>query len=212
MKNVLIIGGYEMLLADPDDYWALADRLTAAGFNVRCKECDQDWAFAGARQKATAADILWADIVICYSYGMATYKNICHDLAKTWPVDKFHDMVIVVAGVPDAWMLQFYGNIWHLGSYVKKARYFNVDATPASAGCKDEGVEDFEWYEDIGPEDFRVNALDGVTGVLSPQDLSRVNINCNRLVESLDPVSKHTHIKDNPALLQAIFDMVLSEQ
>ena len=184
--KVLIIGGYQMLVTDGSAYWALAATLRADGHEVRARECAEDWLCAGPRAKVAADDLLWADAVVCYSYGMASWKHIGHRLQKAWPAGKRYKIACVVAGVPDFAYAQFYGNLWHLWDWVDKGRCWQVDAIPASAALGNAG---YRW---VG------------AGEPIPADVRWVNINCNQLVAGLNPVGRHTHIQTNPTVLAQI--------
>ena len=139
-----------------------------------------------SRAKVAADDLLWADAVVCYSYGMASWKHIGHRLQKAWPAGKRYKIACVVAGVPDFAYAQFYGNLWHLWDWVDKGRCWQVDAIPASAALGNAG---YRW---VG------------AGEPIPADVRWVNINCNQLVAGLNPVGRHTHIQTNPTVLAQI--------
>lgn len=176
-----------MLTGDGSPYWGLADSLRVMGHDVRCRECVEDWFFAPARNKVTAEDVLWADAVIAYSFGVASWKMLTHHLE---PFPKDYEAAIFIAGCPDAMHLQFGGNIWHLAPWVKRGWCFQVDALPQS-------------YPLLSTTDAAVNTHigSGVSGRWT-------NYNCNALVSGLDPVSKHTSIQNHPSVLAEIVRII----
>ncbi len=120
--NILIVGGFGMRTLDGEPYWTLGARLTANGHTVRLKECEQ----TGQAAKVASEDFLWADAICAYSYGMASQLGLSTD--RTTPLK----LLIIVAGVPDVWSLQWYGQVWTLPEYILKARDFQVQAVPVS--------------------------------------------------------------------------------
>lgn len=174
--NDLIIGGYNMNPGDGAPYWSIADASAQVGNAVRVRSCGPTNA---------DEDVMWADRVVCYSYGMARFKKTIHDLASEWPDGKKFPLVVVVAGVPDAWMFQFYGSLWHLPPFVERGVCFQVDAIPVSCTLKESCAVSIELGDPI-------------------PNVSRVNVNCNWLVSSFDPIGKHTRIQNHPQLIQAV--------
>lgn len=181
--NILIVGGNGMQVDDGSAYWTLKATLESQGHTVRLRECLETGTGAN---KITLVDLLWADGIVCYSYGCASVKALWHDAAQSWPAGKKYLRWVIVAGVPDAWMEQFYGSLWHKPLFVDVATNFQVDAIPAS--CE---LQDVAWatFAQMNPDSLRER--DYV-------------INCNALVDTLDPVSKHTHIENDPRLLATI--------
>ena len=180
--NILIIGGFTMTITDGEAYWSLAQTLAAPGNATRIRECAQ----SGQLAPVTPADLLWADAVICYSYGMASYINLAHALAPSWPAGKTHQLLVVIAGVPDFWMGQFYTDLWQLPEFVDSARCFQVDAVPASEPIRN---RDALWLN---------------FGQPIPAGTRWANFNCNPLVANLAPIDKHTHIQNHPQVHAAI--------
>ncbi|HUO07939.1 MAG TPA: hypothetical protein VM008_06545 [Phycisphaerae bacterium] len=180
--KVLIVGGFGMAIGDGEVYWTLGETLAINGNVTRLRECDQ----TGKAAPVTSDDIIWADAVVCYSYGMASYINLVHDLAKDWPNGKIHQLLVVVAGVPDFWMGQFYTDLWQLPAFVQLGRCFQVDAIPASEPIQNGG-----------------NAWANFGDAL-PANTRWGNFNCDALFASLLPVDKHTHIQNDPQVVSAI--------
>jgi hypothetical protein len=185
--NILVVGGRGMTVNDGSAYWTLDATLQAQGHSVELAECVET---GSHERKVTLADLLYADSIVCYSYGCASVKEIWHDNAKTWPADKRYNRWIVVAGVPDVWMEQFYGSLWHKPLFVDVATNYQVDAVPASCELQDVAFCLF------GNQPDSVHDRDYV-------------INCNALVGGyINPVDRHTHIQNHPDLLKAITTML----
>lgn len=197
MANVLIIGGFGMSLnvqhndARIDDgsaYWGLANRMVAAGHNVTVRECLET---GEGSDKVSPGDVLDADVIVSYSYGTASLKEIWHDFAKQ--IDKRVALWVIVAGVPDAWMAQYYGTLWHKPPFVDRAVCFQVADVPASC--------DLQNTLTVGIDSF---VSDGTS-------TADINVDCNGLFPPLmAPGDKHKGIKESPQVLQAIAQLILA--
>ncbi len=201
-KNLLIVGGYLMRLSGaPDDpawrrafamghsYWRLADTGIAKGYNVRLRECMQDWPGRPAeRFPCTPDDLRWATHVVVYSYGAATAWHQWHEMNP--PLEGTpYEVLALVAGVPDLALGQFKIGLWHAPHTVKTVRCFDVHDVPVSCTLKDTGTVN------IG-DDYDTT-------------LHGMNINCDKLFAPLMmPGQKHEQIKDHPQVLAAIADLL----
>lgn len=191
--NILLIGGWLMTVNDGNPFWSLKERLEAAGHQVRVRECAEDWWGQGARQKVTLDDVLWTDAVTCYSYGMASFKDILHDNARTWPTDKVFKMAVIVAGVPDWWMGQCYGFVWQLEPFIKSGRCLQVSAIPGSAPITNELTKS-------------VSIESVATPWIETSDAQYINIDIDKII----PHPRHTEIVRIPWVIDAIYTMLSS--
>ena len=193
--NILIIGGFGMKPSDGSKYWSLWNQFTAAGHKVICRSWDSN---------DVEADLLWADAVVAYSYGVAAFKKRIGDIVdpgwwrkSKWPEGKRYKAVVFIAGVPRAWWCQFgfFNLIWEMPEFVDHGLCMQVDAFPESYTLKNDDAVGLFW-EDRGE---------------IPHWARTVNIDCNALVRNLNAVKKHTDIKDMPVVLDFVAEYVLSK-
>jgi len=176
VSNILIIGGFLMKLGDGDRYWSLSQRFTDTGHEVRLRTCLQDH----DSDRVTIDDLLWADVIVAYSYGVAsTWELRKQNLDQIQAAGKRWKLWIVVTGVPDAMFGQLYPDLWHAQPEVGRTILFDVISVPVSCGLQ---------------SDHTTIHL----GEPMPTD-GDVQIDCNWLGLS------HTTIKDDDRVLDAIF-------
>ena len=146
-----------MKVSDGSKYWN-NDRLTNAGHTVRNKECIQQAAKDGD-QPVTVEDLLWADIIIVYSYGCSSvWKLLAGNIEQL--KNKVWLALAILCGVPDIFFTQFREFLWHVGAAFAKAACWDVYSVPISATIKN-GV-----------------AIQVKLGEPIP-DVDRVNVDCN---------------------------------
>lgn len=182
--NVLLISGKGMKLGSVSKFWTLAPRFRAKGHTVRAKQCLQTGPTAN---KVTVADVQWADIIIGYSWGTASLWHIWFTLLKAATPTK---LLVVIAGVPDAKMLQFGINIWHAPTFVKRAVCFDVCDVPNSYTFQNPGAVDIDCGQAI-------------------PDAPHVNVNCGNLFPVFAiPGYKHVNIIEKQLVLDSIVNLV----
>lgn len=194
-NNLLIVGGYLMSLpGDPDDkswrahgdsYWTLADVAEGYGYTVRLRECIEDWfGRPPKRYPVTIDDLRWATHIILYSYGGASAWHLWHNAQP--PIQGVpYELLVKIATVPDAALMQFYPGLWHAPKFVRYVRDFDVRDIPASCTLKDCPEVNF--------------------GDTYDQTIHGVTIRCDSLFPAvMTPGDKHIGIKDHPEVLTAI--------
>jgi hypothetical protein len=180
--NTLLIGGFQMLVGDASAYWNLGGSLPTSASTVRLRECLE----SGGSYKLSVDDIYWADQIVSYSYGTASIKELWHREAQVMG-PKSYAKWFVLAGVPDIWMQQFYGDLWHKPPFVGLACSLQVSDVPVS--CT---------FSNLGPKSFFS------FGSRENQILtSSINLACDELFPTfMPPGEKHIQIKENPRILQ----------
>src|SRR6187549_857591 len=117
--RILLIGGRGMKITDPSKFWTLATLLSAAGHTVRFKECLET---GTGLAKVNVHDVRTAEVIIAYSYGVASTWHLWHSMTDHTP-----QILFLIAGVPDAALGQFYVNLWHAPSFVARAVCYDVN-------------------------------------------------------------------------------------
>ncbi len=180
--RILLIGGKDMKVNGPSKFWTLVALLKSAGHEVRAKACVQ----TGKTSKVTQADVAWADVYIVYSWGCASLWHLWHSLV-------FADskMLIIVAGVPNVSLLQFYVNLWHAPTFIDRAVCFDVNDIPTSCTFQNPGAVDIDFGQAI------------------PADAKYLNINCGNLFPVIAiPSTKHVGIVEKQEVIDAIVLLV----
>ncbi len=178
--NIILCGGNGMRVNDGDAYWGIGDRLAKLGHQVRRREAMET---LGATQVMTPADVAWAGACIVYSYGMATLWDRQRILIEMGTPATF-TVLAAIAPVNDIWLAQS-TSVWHPPAHITHAACWQ----PTQAVPESQPFRDTELWVLFGDE---------------IPDAPRININCDAVVDGFGPVSQHTHIKDDPELIEAV--------
>jgi hypothetical protein len=181
---------------DPDDaswraagdaYWSLADVGEELGYSVRLRECIEDWfGRPPIRHPVTIEDLRWATHIVLYSFGGASAWHLWHNAQP--PIEGIpYELLVMVATVPDAALMQFGIGLWHAPKYVRRVVNYDVQDIPTSCTLKDCPHAIF------GDTTERTLWGHGIT------------YRCDNLFPAVLPIGqKHIQIKDHPQVLAAI--------
>lgn len=194
--NLLVSGGYFMTVGDKSPFWEIPTLAAREGVNLssaRNRECVEDWWGAPPRTKLTIGDILSTDVDVVYSYSMASRQDLLHDHAREIPPTFRKRLLVVLAGVPDAWMSQFYGDIWHVHGFHDRAIFINVNATPKSAGVVNSGYRNLSWDDSLP------------TLNLSDPSTRWLNVDASSLFPALSsPIFRHTSLCNDSRVIERV--------
>ncbi len=180
--RILLIGGKDMKVNGPSRFWTLVYLLIAAGHDVRAKECVET---GHESNKVTRADVEWADTYIVYSWGCASLWHLWHSI-----VFSTSKILIIIAGVPDAGLAQFYVNLWHAPTFISRAICFDVNDIPTSCTLQNPGNVDIDFGQNIPIAKY-------------------VNVNCGNLFPLVMlPGQKHVGIVEKQEVIDSIAEFV----
>ncbi len=180
--RILLIGGKDMKVNGSSRFWTLIYLLTAAGHDVRAKECVET---GSPDNKVTRADVEWSDAYIVYSWGCASLWHLWHSI-----VFATSKILIIIAGVPDAGLQQFYVNLWHAPTFIEWAICFDVNDIPTSCTLQNPGNVDIDFGQDIPSTKY-------------------VNVNCGNLFPLIMlPGQKHVGLVEKQEVIDSIVAFV----
>ncbi len=176
--RILLIGGLWMKVTDSSRFWSLVGPLSAAGHTVRYKECIESGVGAA---KVTADDIRFAEVIIAYSYGVASTWHLWHTMTG-----HHTQLLVMIAGVPDSNLSQFYVNLWHAPTFISRAICFDVNDIPTSCTLQNPGNVDIDFGQDIPNAKY-------------------VNVNCGNLFPLVMlPGQKHVGVVEKQEVIDSI--------
>ncbi len=180
--RILLIGGKDMKVNGPSRFWTLLVLFAAAGHDVRAKECVETGQLFN---KVSREDVEWADTYIVYSWGCASLWHLWHSI-----VFATAKILIIVAGVPDAGLQQFYINLWHAPTFISRAICYDVNDIPTSCTLQNPGNVDIDFGQDIPNAKY-------------------VNVNCGNLFPLvMFPGQKHVGIVEQLGIIDSIVAFV----
>ena len=184
---ILIIKGYQEKVGVMD--WYLVKWLSDAGFtNVRVRECVQN---SGTENEVTAADIAWAVVIYCYSWGVESLRILTANFTLNLTLCT---LLVIVLGVSDP--TGVFRSAWDLSAFKGRAICFQVTpdlSFPVSIPIKDASWQDFADYQ------------------TAPAITARLDVNCDELATQIPwylawvsggtRITNHTTVMNDPALL-----------
>jgi hypothetical protein len=184
--KILLIGGRGMVAGGNSKYWMLAVMLRAVGHEVRVRECVET---GSAEGKVTAEDVLWAEVIVGYSNGIASLWHLWHKLAAAGYTLALK-LLVIVAGVPDTALGQFYLGLWHVPEFVGTAVCFDVNDIPASCTIQNAGAVDIDFGQPLSTARFN-------------------NVHCGNLFPVVMPIAaKHIGIVEKQEVIDAIASLI----
>ncbi len=180
--RILVGGGLGMKVGSDSKYWTLRPRLEAFGHEVRLRECLES---GKPPNKVTTEDVLWAEVIVGYSYFVASTWHLWHSLST-----HATQILIMIAGVPDAGLQQFYVNLWHAPTFISSAICYDVNDIPTSCTLQNPGNVDIDFGQDIPNSKY-------------------INVNCGNLFPLIMlPGQKHVGIIEKQEVIDSIVAFV----
>ncbi len=182
--KILQVNGYTEHCGD----WTLAAKLREAGHDVLERECVQNW----NALHVTLEDVLWADVVCGYSFGVSSLWDVTDGWKKVVARGHKLELLCLVAGCPDWMKGQF--DVWTAPPSAKRCFSFNTNrGYPTSSRLK--GIGQYAFAEQCWGWD----------------QLHSYNIECDSLFPAgITPIDIHKTIQNRPEVLDAIAGLVAS--
>ena len=195
--TVLVILGHFQIAGT--NAWGIVKALRDAGYTV--VEREQCVGNSGPNV-VTLADIQAADVIYCYSHGLASLLNLTHGFSAPIPCQ----LLVVVLGVPNAagvggWDLYVPYEI----SQVVDWQVTPDKATPNSVPVKPlDGRIDHELWWDWGDVNGEAAILAKTPGPNPRPYCPRVNIKLDALADGMLPVDAHVRVPNDPDLIACL--------
>ncbi len=180
--KILVVDGFTEHCGD----WTLAAKLRGLGHDVLERECVQNW----NALHVTLEDVLWADVVCGYSFGVSSLWDVTDGWKKVVARGHKLELLCLVAGCPDWMQGQF--DVWTAPPSAKKCvAFYSNRAFPVNATLK------------RAPFVTMADALWRGSPV--------ANVQCDELFPaSMNPIDIHKTIQNTPEVLAAIVGLVTS--